>query len=89
MPNPNAAFTIKFNILLDDQHDVILIALSELHHMKKSAYLRMLIRNAGDMELAHEPKCADAQKCRCPHAHIYSPSLPTPLGASDGGTTPA
>ena len=78
MPNPNAVLTINFNMKIDEPTDNQLIALAHEAHTSKAAVLRRLIRGTYAMSFDNVPTCADDTPCRCPHAHVVSPHLPTP-----------
>ncbi len=79
MPNPNSKYKIKFNVLLDEAHDKMLIELSQRADLSKSHLCRTLIKAAAGMRIGQQPACADGTACRCPHAHVYAPSLPRPV----------
>ena len=78
MPNPNAVLTINFNMKIDEDTDNMLIAVARALRMSKAAVLRRLIRGTYAMSFDRVPTCADDTPCRCPHAHVASPHLPTP-----------
>lgn len=77
MPNATSRYNIKFNLLLDNDDDGKLIALAQADDTSKARLCRGLIRSAYTMKFEKQPICADGQTCRCPHAHVYAPSLPT------------
>lgn len=77
MPNPRKHFHINFNVLLSDELDDILIKLAKAHSLKKAQVVRRALLNWATMENFRTPLCADGQKCRCPHAHIYPPTPTT------------
>lgn len=81
MANPNSKYQIKFTALLDKPTDVMLIELAKNLDISKSHLCRTLIKAAHSMRHGQRPACADGTECRCPHAHVYSPSLPQPAAA--------
>ena len=83
MPNPKSRFKIKFNLLLDETDDARLIALAGAEDSSKARLCRRLIRSAYAMQFEQRPTCANNTACRCPHAHVYSPALPTPEDPTD------
>ncbi len=78
MPPKPDIFRIKFNVLLDDSTNKMLIELSERADLSKSHLCRTLIKSAWTMRIGQQPACADGTACRCPHAHVYVPSLSQP-----------
>lgn len=78
MPNTQSKYRIKFNLLLSAKDDDMLIALAAADASSKARLCRRLIQGAYNMLHHHQPTCADSTACRCPHAHVYSPSAPIP-----------
>ena len=78
MPNADSKYRIKFNLLLSPEDDDMLILLAFRDESSKARLCRRLIRQAYMMRVKQQPGCADGQACRCPHAHVYSPSAPVP-----------
>ena len=83
MPNPNRVFTITYNLMLDERTDHQLVALAKRHEMTKAQVCRQGIRNWAIMDELRSARCANGQKCLCPHAHIYTPSDPPPRSDPD------
>ena len=72
MTNPNRSLSVNFNMLLTPELDARLIDLATTHGISKAHIIRQAITNWASMETDQTPLCADGQKCRCPHAHIYT-----------------
>jgi len=85
MPNPNKTYTINFNLVLDDHTDAMLIRLAADLEVSKAHVCRSAIQNWHTMAYRRTPLCADQQKCRCPHAHIYAP-VTLPPAQPPGGS---
>ena len=86
MPNPNRRYSINFNLVLDAETDSKLCTMASDSAIPKAQIVRACLVDSFAMRYQRKPMCADGQKCRCPHAHIYAPAdLPIDSsGDSDG-----
>ncbi len=71
MPNDKSIFKISLNIMLDTKTDDMICKIAADTALSKAYIIRRAIKGYYDMTYHRQPVCADGQRCRCPHAHIY------------------
>lgn len=67
----STTYARAFQVLLDEETDRQLEALTNGGLIAKSIIVRQLIQSRYAMAIAKKPTCANGNACHCPHTHTH------------------